>query len=139
MTVTKVVRYRTSPQDADENERLIRDVFAELAAGQPDGLRYASFRLDDGVSFIHVAVLDSDENPLSSSAAFATFQAGIKDRCADGPARPTRPWSDPTGCCRNGRQEVQLATIVEASAIRWSLVHGGPSVARGPWSTSPAR
>ena len=85
MSVTKVVRYRTSPQDADENERLIRDVFAELAAEQPDGLRYASFRLDDGVSFVHVAVLDSDKNPLSDSAAFASFQSGINDRCADGP------------------------------------------------------
>src|ERR1017187_7611318 len=40
---------------------------------------------------------------------------------------------------RSARQEHHLATIVAASAIRWSLVQGGPSVARGPWSTSPAR
>ena len=85
MSVTKIVRYRTNPQDADENARLIRDVFTELAAQQPGGLRYASFRLDDGVSFVHVAVLDADHNPLSDSAAFAKFQSGIKDRCADGP------------------------------------------------------
>jgi hypothetical protein len=26
----------------------------------------------------------------------------------------------------------QVTTIVAASAIRWSLDHGGPSVARGP-------
>jgi hypothetical protein len=86
MSVTKVVRYRTHPQHADENERLIREVFAELDAKRPDGLRYASFRLDDGVSFVHVAVLDGDENPLAASAAFAAFQAGIADRCAEGPA-----------------------------------------------------
>lgn len=86
MAVIKVVRYRTNPQDADENERLIRDVFAGLAADSPDGLRYASFRLADGVSFVHVAVLDGDENPLSASAAFAKFQSGIGDRCAEGPA-----------------------------------------------------
>jgi acyl dehydratase len=85
MSVTKVVRYRTNPQDAAENARLIRDVFAELAAGQPDGLRYASFQLDDGVTFVHVAELDGDHNPLLDSAAFAKFQSGIKDRCADGP------------------------------------------------------
>ena len=60
-------------------------MFAELAAEQPDGLRYASFRLDDGVSFVHVAVVDGDKNPLSDSAAFAKFQSGISDRCADGP------------------------------------------------------
>ena len=46
-------------------------MFAELAAQRPDGLRYASFRLDDGVSFVHVAVLDADHNPLSDSPAFA--------------------------------------------------------------------
>ena len=33
----------------------------------------------------------------------------------------------------------QPATIVAASAIRWSLVQGGPSVARGPCRTSSAR
>ncbi len=86
MTVAKVVRYTTKPESADENARLISNVFAELAAQKPDGLHYASFRLDDGVSFMHVALLDGDENPLTTSAAFAEFQAGIKDRCTDGPA-----------------------------------------------------
>ena len=85
MTTTKVVRYRTKPEQADENERLIREVFAELAQEGPSGLHYATFRLDDGVSFVHVAVLDGEENPLTSSPAFAAFQAGIAERCAEGP------------------------------------------------------
>jgi hypothetical protein len=86
MTVTKVIRYRTHRQDADENERLIREVFAELAATRPDGLHYASFRLADGVSFVHVSVQDGEVNPLADSAAFAKFQADIGDRCEEGPA-----------------------------------------------------
>ena len=85
MTVTKVIRYTTHPESADENERLIRDVFAELAEQQPAGLHYAAFRLDDGVSFVHVAVVDGATNPLTASAAFGKFQAGIQDRCAEGP------------------------------------------------------
>jgi len=85
MPVAKVIRYTTKPECAQENERLIRDVFAELATDQPDGLRYAAFRLDDGLTFMHVAVLDDQENPLTASAALGKFQAGIKDRCADGP------------------------------------------------------
>jgi len=85
MTTTKVIRYRTKPDQGDENERLIREVFAELAQERPDGLHYATFRLDDGVSFVHVAVLDGEENPLTSSPAFAAFQAGIAERCAEGP------------------------------------------------------
>jgi hypothetical protein len=85
MTTTKVIRYRTDPEHADENERLIRAVFAELGREDPDGLHYAAFRLDDGVSFVHVVVLDGEENPLTSSLAFAAFQAGIAERCAEGP------------------------------------------------------
>lgn len=85
VTVAKVVRYTTKPESADENERLIRNVFAELAKDGPEGLRYAAFRLDDGVSFLHVAVIEGAENPLTVSAAFGEFQSGIKDRCADGP------------------------------------------------------
>jgi hypothetical protein len=85
MTTTKVIRYRTKPEHADENERLIRGVFAELAEEGPDGLHYATFRLDDGVSFVHVAILDGEQNPLESSPAFAAFQAGIAERCAERP------------------------------------------------------
>jgi hypothetical protein len=85
MTVSKVIRYTTKPECADENERLIRAVFAELASDDPGGLRYAAFRLEDRVSFVHVAVLEGDGNPLNDSAAFAEFQRGIKDRCTEGP------------------------------------------------------
>jgi acyl dehydratase len=85
MATTRVIRYRTKPEHADENEQLVRAVFAELAESDPDGLHYATFRLDDGVSFVHVAVTDGDENPLTSSPAFAAFQAGIGERCAEGP------------------------------------------------------
>jgi hypothetical protein len=40
VTVTKVIRYKTHPEIADENECLIRDVFTELAEQQPPGLHY---------------------------------------------------------------------------------------------------
>ena len=85
MSVTKVIRYTANAQSAEENERLVRGVFAELAQEGGEGLRYAVFRLDDGVSFVHVAVFEGDVNPLSSSTAFAEFQSGIGERCAEGP------------------------------------------------------
>jgi hypothetical protein len=86
VSVAKVIRYTTKPECADDNEQLVRDVFAELSNGSTAQLRYAVFRLDDGVSFVHVAVLEGDENPLSTSAAFAEFQSGIRERCVEGPA-----------------------------------------------------
>jgi hypothetical protein len=86
MSVTKVIRYKTKPECPKENERLIRAVFAELAEKNPEGLRYASFRGDDGVSFLHVAVLDDGEiNPLLETAAFREFVSDIGSRCAEPP------------------------------------------------------
>jgi hypothetical protein len=86
MPVT-VVRYQTSPERADENQGLIEAVFAELADRRPEGLRYASFRLADGVSFVHVAAVDTADghNPLTDSPAFQAFTADIGSRCVDPP------------------------------------------------------
>ena len=81
---TVVVRYRTTPDRADENQRLVEAVFAELADSQPAGLRYATFRLDDA-TFVHIAEIEGDENPLAATAAFAEFQRELGDRCAEGP------------------------------------------------------
>jgi quinol monooxygenase YgiN len=85
MSRIRIVRYRTRPEAADENQELVEKVFAELAAKDPGGLRYATFRLADGVSFVHVVVHEGDDDPLGSSAAFAAFQQGIGDRVAEPP------------------------------------------------------
>ena len=81
-----VVRYTTRAGSADENEKLIKAVFAQLAEQMPKGLRYVAIRLDDGVSFIHVAVHENDDNPLAELPAFGEFTSTIKERCTDGPA-----------------------------------------------------
>ena len=60
-------------------------VFDELAADDPAGLRYATYRLEDGVTFVHVATIEAEVNPLVSSAAFSRFQQGVADRCEEGP------------------------------------------------------
>ena len=49
-----VVRYQAKPERADENQKLIEAVFADLEARQPEGFTYKVFRLEDGVSFVHV-------------------------------------------------------------------------------------
>jgi hypothetical protein len=85
MSRIRIVRYRTRPEMAEENQRLVEKVFAELAAEAPAGLRYAAFRLADGVSFVHVVVQEGDGNPLGASPAFAAFQQGIGDRVLEPP------------------------------------------------------
>ncbi len=83
-----MVRYRTEADRGDDNQALVEAVFAELAETRPEGLRYATFRLDDGVTFVHIAFVDTPDgsNPLGETAAFAEFQRDIVERCDDPPA-----------------------------------------------------
>jgi hypothetical protein len=80
-----MVRYRVSPDRAAENESLVRAVYDELHTTAPQGLRYGTFKLEDGVSFVHLAETEDGENPLGDVAAFAAFQAGIRERCEEPP------------------------------------------------------
>ena len=75
-----VVRYETTVDSAAENQRLVEQVYAELAAEQPDGLRYMTLRLADGVTFVHIAFRDSAANPLLQTKAFQEFQADLGQR-----------------------------------------------------------
>lgn len=76
---TIMVRYTTKPEHADANVALVRAVFEELRQRAPQGLCYASYRLADGVSFVHVAT-HTEPNVLSSMPAFQAFQAQIRER-----------------------------------------------------------
>ena len=79
-----VVRYQAKPDRADENQQLIEAVFADLEARQPEGFTYKVFRLEDGVSFVHV-VIEHDDVPdpdsLQDVPAFQAFVQEIADRC----------------------------------------------------------
>lgn len=83
-----VVRYQTNPDAGDENQRLVERVFGELNDRDPGGVRYATFRLADGVSFVHIAFVETEDgsNPLGTIEAFAAFQRELGDRCAVPPA-----------------------------------------------------
>ena len=80
-----IVRYKVKPDRVAENEALVRAVYDELHRAEPAGLRYATFRLEDGVSFVHLAETDDERNPLSEIEAFARFQEGIRERCDEPP------------------------------------------------------
>jgi len=84
MSRAVVVRYRVRPDALDENLALVRAVYAELDATRPEGLRYSTYRVNDR-DFVHVAVIDAEDNPLDGVAAFQTFLQGIADRCEEGP------------------------------------------------------
>jgi len=81
-----IVRYRVKQGRTEENADLVRAVYAELAALEPEGFRYATFILPDEVSFLHVAFLeDGAHAPLPDLPAFARFTQDIGERCEDPP------------------------------------------------------
>jgi hypothetical protein len=77
------VRYTVKDGRGDENQRLIEQVFGELAKDGPSGLKYSAFRLEDGVTFVHVVSHDSEEtrNSFRELPAFKAFLAGLEERC----------------------------------------------------------
>jgi hypothetical protein len=82
-----MVRYKVKPERAAENEELVGGVYDELARTEPAGLHYATFQLDDGVSFVHLAMTETGDgpSPLSTVKAFEEFQREIGDRCEEAP------------------------------------------------------
>jgi hypothetical protein len=82
-----MVRYTVKPDRVEENEALVRAVYDELHRTAPAGLRYATFRLADGVSFVHLSATETDDgrNPLLDLEAFARFQEAIGERCEQPP------------------------------------------------------
>jgi hypothetical protein len=84
-----MVRYKVKPEQAARNEELVRQVYEELHRTAPAGLHYATFVLEDGVSFVHIASSAETADggsPLQQVAAFQAFQEGIADRCDEPPA-----------------------------------------------------
>jgi hypothetical protein len=78
-----VTTYGTASKNAaDENQRRIEAVFAELAESAPDNVTYLVLRLADD-SFLHVSFhghAADDHNPIASLPAFKHFGDGHADR-----------------------------------------------------------
>jgi hypothetical protein len=73
---------------AEENRRLIEAVISEVSKAGP-GIQYAAFRLEDGVTFVHVAALNAADK-LESISAFAAFQENLEERQVPGSRTETK-------------------------------------------------
>ena len=84
-----MVSYKLKADRVAENESHVVAVFEALEQAAPAGLRYATFRLGDGVSFVHLVSHEEADgsNALTSLPAFKAFAQGIKDRCVEPPVR----------------------------------------------------
>ena len=110
---TTVVRYQAKPERAAENQRLIEAVFAELDERQPEGFTYKVFRLDDGVSFIHVVIEhDIDRTRLAAGGAGLSSLRGRR-------RRPVRRAPRRDGSNRRRRLPLTCTREPRLSHSRW--------------------
>src|SRR5262249_13055133 len=84
-----IVKYKVKPEQAEHNAELVRAVYAELAQAVPEGFHYGTFRLDDGLTFLHVVSKDASYDPLEELDAFRRFSDGIGERCDEPPVFTT--------------------------------------------------
>ena len=84
-----MVSYKLKADRVAENERYIAAVYDALNQTRPAGLRYATFRLGDGVSFVHIVSHEETDgsNALTALPAFKAFAEGVKERCDELPVR----------------------------------------------------
>jgi hypothetical protein len=80
-----LIRYRLKPEHVERNEELVRAVYEDLHRAAPSGFRYVTFKLEDGVSFMHISESEGEDSPLASLASAQEFQREIADRCEEQP------------------------------------------------------
>jgi hypothetical protein len=74
-----MVRSKVKAESVAEVEAAITKVFSAIERAQPAGVRYASSRLEDGVTFVALLELEGGvDNPLSAVPAFVEFQEDLK-------------------------------------------------------------
>jgi hypothetical protein len=88
-TMKHMIRYTLKPERVADNERLSRAVYDALKRVRPTGVHYATFKLADGVGFVHLVSYDEgvSNTALTSLPEFKSFSEGVKERCVEPPVR----------------------------------------------------
>src|SRR4029453_5422917 len=81
-----MVRSKIKPEKPQTPRRRSTRVFSAIEQAQPAGVRYASSRLADGVSFVGLLEReDGADTPLAALATFVEFQENLKQWMAEPP------------------------------------------------------
>jgi hypothetical protein len=85
MSVT-MIHAKVKEENAATVDAAVKTMFAALDEAQPQGVRYASYRLPGEASYtILLEIPDGGENPLPGVAAFREFQEQLKTWLAGPP------------------------------------------------------
>lgn len=77
-----MIQYKVKPTELERHLELHRAVYDALESTPPDGLREATFQLDDKVSFVSFVQAATMPVPGTEKlAAFQAYRAGLDERC----------------------------------------------------------
>jgi hypothetical protein len=80
----QMVRAKVKAEHVAEIEATGQRLFAALDREQPQGLRYTTCRLPDGVTYVNlIAIDDGIDNPLLALPEARAFQEGLKNWLAE--------------------------------------------------------
>lgn len=78
-------RCKVKPDQVELNLKLLRAAFEEFAAERPAGLRYSTYQLDDGVTFIGFVDMGGSPAALQKLEAFQRYRSTLEERCEEPP------------------------------------------------------
>jgi len=82
----QIVRATIKPEHVEEAQAAVRRMFAAVEREQLEGIRYASVKLQDGVTFVAMLELeDGVENPLAKLPEAQEFYANLPRWYAEPP------------------------------------------------------
>jgi hypothetical protein len=81
-----MIRAKADSAHVTDLEAAVKGVFAALDREQPQGIRYMSCRLNDGLTYVILLELDEGvDNPLPGLPEFRAFQEGLRQWIAEPP------------------------------------------------------
>ena len=74
------VQYKVKPEYVDQNKANIRKVMKAIRSNPILGMQYASFTLDDGLTFVHINMAKDQEtmSKLGEVKEFEEFRMALK-------------------------------------------------------------
>lgn len=79
-----MIRCKVRPDEAEASLESFREVYEEMRSVQPKGLRYATFHLEDKMTFVSFAEMESPE-VLQQLEAFQRLRATPRERFDEPP------------------------------------------------------
>ena len=81
-------RARVRAERVADVEASVRRLFSAIERERPKGIRYASCRLADGVTYVILLQLtQGTDNPLEALPEFQQFQEGLRSQLAEPPTQ----------------------------------------------------